>query len=36
MRSRESTDVAENIRILAKGEFKLAVPSLEAPAAKAG
>ena len=36
MHSRESRDVAENIRILAKGEFKLVVPSQEAPAAKAG
>ncbi len=36
MHSRESTDVAGNIRILAQGEFKFAVPSQAAPAAKAG
>ncbi len=34
--SRESTDVAQNIRILAQGEFKLAVPHQDAPAAKTG
>ena len=36
MHSEESTDVAENIRILAQGEFKVAIPSQVAPAAKTG
>lgn len=35
MHSRESTDVAENIRTLARGEFELSLPT-EAPVAKAG
>jgi hypothetical protein len=34
--SEESTDVAENIRILAQGEFEVALPSLAAAVAKAG
>ncbi len=34
--SRESTDVAENIRILAQGEFKFAIPSQAGVAEKAG
>ncbi|WP_224361094.1 DUF5995 family protein [Hyalangium versicolor] len=34
--SDESTDVAENIRILAKGEFKIAVPTEAVPVAKVG
>jgi hypothetical protein len=36
MHSRESGDVAENIHILAQGEFKISLPSQELPAAKAG
>lgn len=36
MHSRESTNVAENIRILAQGEFKFAVPLQVPAAARAG
>lgn len=36
MHSRESTDVAENIRTLAQGEFELPIPAEVAAVAKAG
>lgn len=36
MHSQESGDVAENIRILAQGEFKLSIPPQETSVAKAG